>query len=308
MNINLSSANKPRITPKGLLVAIGGNEDKINDLQILYTILSLVKKQKKNIEIITTASRYSDEAGEAYLKAFANIDHTVGSMHIATREQAADINFVRRITEADIIFFTGGYQLRITSILGGSPIEKELLRRYEQDDCIIAGTSAGASAMSKTMIYGGEGRVALRKGTINVSTGLGLIDNAIIDTHFVERGRFSRLMQIVSTNSSNTGIGLGEDAAIVIEGGRILRAIGSGVTAILDGQHIKHTNIADIDADESIAIENLVIHTIVNGYGYDLCEKKYLKPDDLEKLNLVESEANTHENNGTESDTGPKLL
>ncbi len=302
MNINQSSNSKSRITPKGKLVAIGGNEDKIKDLQILYTILSLVKKQKKNIEIITTASRYSDEAGEAYLKAFANIDHTVGSMHITTREQAADINLVRRITEADIIFFTGGYQLRITSILGGSPIEKELLRRYEQDDCIIAGTSAGASAMSKTMIYGGEGKVALRKGTINVSTGLGFIDNAIIDTHFVERGRFSRLMQIVSTNSSNTGIGLGEDAAIVIEGGRILRAIGSGVTAILDGQLLRHTNIADIDADEAIAIENLVIHTIVNGYGYDLCEKKYLRPEDLEKLKLGESEDNTHENNGTKSD------
>lgn len=302
--MNLSSMNKPRIIPKGLLVAIGGNEDKIKDLQILYTILSLVKKQKKTIEIITTASRYSDEAGEAYFKAFANIDHTVGSMHISTREQAADISLVQRITEADIIFFTGGYQLRITSILGGSPIEKELLRRYEQDECIIAGTSAGASAMSKTMLYGGEGRIALRKGTINVSTGLGLIDNAIIDTHFVERGRFSRLMQIVSTNSRNTGIGLGEDAAIVIEGGRILRAIGSGVTAILDGQHIKHTNIADIDADEPIAIENLVIHTIVNGYGYDLCEKKFLKPDDLEKLKLVESEANTHENSGAESDSG----
>ncbi|MEN1758876.1 cyanophycinase [Anoxynatronum sibiricum] len=307
---NYISANgKPRVIPKGLLVAIGGNEDKINDQQILSTILSLVKKQKKHIEIITTASRYSEEAGEAYFKAFArDSDHIVGSMHITSREQAADISLVKRITAADIIFFTGGYQLRITSVLGGSPIEKELLRRYEQECCIIAGTSAGASAMSKTMIYGGEERVALRKGTINVTTGLGLIDNAIIDTHFVERGRFSRLMQVVSTNSGNTGIGLGEDAAIIIESGCILRAIGSGVTVILDGQYRKHTNIAEIIADEAIAIENLVIHTIVNGYGYDLCEKKYLKPEDLKWLNPVESEENTHENTGNESDTRPQLL
>ena len=135
--------------------------------------------------------------------------------------------------------------------------------------------------MSKTMICGGDSREALRKGTINVSSGIGLIDNAIIDTHFVERGRFSRLMQIVSMNPSNTGIGLGEDAGIIIEGGCILRAIGSGITVILDGQHLEHTNVADIYFDEAIAIENLIIHTIVNGYGYDLCEKKYLKPDNL---------------------------
>jgi cyanophycinase len=126
---------------------------------------------------------------------------------------------------------------------------------------------------------------------------MGLIDNVIIDTHFVERGRFSRLMEVVSMNSSITGIGLGEDAAIVIEDGCILKAIGSGVTVIMDGQHLRHTNVADISFDEAIAIENLAIHTIVNGYGYDLCNKKYLKPDDLEKLNMLESEANTHENN-----------
>jgi cyanophycinase len=286
------------ILPKGLLVAIGGNEDKEYDLRILYTILSLVKKQKKNIEIITTASRYSEDAGKAYYKAFTNeSDHTVGLMHITTREQANDISLLQRITAADVIFFTGGYQLRITSVLGGSLIEKEILRRYEEDYCIIAGTSAGASAMSRTMIYGGEGKTALRKGTVKVSAGMGLIDNVIIDTHFVERGRFSRLMEVVSMNSSITGIGLGEDAAIVIEDGCILKAIGSGVTVIMDGQHLRHTNVADISFDEAIAIENLAIHTIVNGYGYDLCNKKYLKPDDLEKLNMLESEANTHENN-----------
>jgi cyanophycinase len=275
-------------------VAIGGNEDKEYDLRILFTILSLVKKQKKNIEIITTASRFSEDAGLAYHKAFTReSDHTVGLMHIATREQANDLAMLERITAADVIFFTGGYQLRITSVLGGSLIEKEILRRYEQDYCIIAGTSAGAAAMSRTMIYGGEGQTALRKGTVKVSSGMGLIDNVIIDTHFVERGRFSRLMEVVSMNSGITGIGLGEDAAIVIEDGYILKAIGSGITVIIDGQHLKHTNVADIEFNDGIAIENLVIHTIVNGYGYDLSEKKYLKPDDLERLHRSESEGNT---------------
>ncbi len=282
MTNNSFSNWKHGIIPKGLLVAIGGNEDKKHDQEIISTILSLVKKQKKKIEIITTASGFPEEVGRAYCTAFSkDSDHSVEFMHVSTREQANDVNLLQRIIAADVIFFTGGDQLRITSVLGGSPIEKEILRKYKQDYCIIAGTSAGASAMSKTMIFGGDSRDALHKGKINVSTGIGLIDNAIFDTHFVERGRFSRLMQVVSMHPSNTGIGLGEDAGIVIEGGCILKAIGSGITVILDGQDIKHTNVAEIYFDEAIAIEKLIVHTIVNGYGYNLCEKKYLRPDDL---------------------------
>lgn len=298
MNNDSSYIYENRIIPKGLLVAIGGNEDKEHDMQIFNTILSLVNKKKKNIEIITTASSYPEEAGMAYYRVFTrDSENSVGLMHISTREQASDVSLLKRITAADIVFFTGGDQLRITSVLGGTPIENEILRRYEHEFCIISGTSAGASAMSKTMICGGDSREALRKGTINVSIGIGLIDNAIIDTHFIERGRFSRLMQIVSMNPSNIGIGIGEDSGIVIQGGCILKAIGSGITVILDGQYLKYTNVADIDSDEAIAIENLVIHTVVNGYGYDLCEKKYLRPHDLDRINRIESEGNDSENN-----------
>jgi len=298
MNSQTAPLSKKPIIPKGLLVAIGGKEDKENDLQILSTVMSLANKEKKKIEIITTASQHPEEVGSDYYRIFTkDPNHTVGLLHISTREQAADVSFLERISEADVIFFTGGDQLRITSILGGSPIEGEILRRYREEFCIIAGTSAGASAMSKTMINGGDSREALRKGTINVSSGIGLVDNAIIDTHFVERGRFSRLMQTVSMNPRNTGIGLGEDSGIVIEDGCILKAIGGGITVILDGQNLEYTNVANINSDESIAIENLVIHTIVDGYGYDLCRKKYLKPDDLRRMHLGESEENTNENN-----------
>ncbi len=286
-----------RIKPKGLLVVIGGNEDKENELQILSTILSLVKKRKKTIEIITTASQCPEEASREYCKAFTkDHDHAVELMHISTREQASDVRLLKRITAADIVFFTGGDQLRITSILGGSPIEKEILRRYVEEFCVIAGSSAGASVMSKTMIVGGDSSEALRKGTLGVSAGMGLIDNVIIDTHFVERGRFSRLMQIVSMNPSNTGIGLGEDSGIIVEGGSILRAIGSGTTVILDGEHLKSTNVANIDSDEPIAIENLILHTMVHGYGYNLCKKQYLEPDDLREMDLGKSEVTTDEN------------
>ena len=295
-NLEISKEKKCLIS-KGLLVAIGGREDKKDDLHILSTVMSLTNKRKKKIEILTTASQYPEQIGRDYYKIFKqDPDHTVGLMHICTRQQANDVRFLERISEADVIFFTGGDQLRITSIIGGSLIEEELLRKYHQERIIIAGTSAGASAMSKTMINSGDSSEALRKGTVNISSGIGLIDNAIIDTHFVERGRFSRLMQIVSMNPRNIGIGLGEDAGIVIEGGCFLRAIGGGITVILDGQNLLYTNVANIASDESIAIENLIIHTIVNGYGYDLCKKKYLKPEHIKMMNTVESQENKYKN------------
>lgn len=287
MNNNPSIKVNQSIIPKGILVAIGGNEDKKYELKIFKTMMSLVKKKKITIEIITTASRYPEEAGMDYYNVFTrNKDNKVELMHIKTREDAYDSKYLDRIKAADIIFFTGGDQLRITSILGGTLIEKEIIRRYINEFCIISGSSAGATAMSKTMICGGDSSEALRKGTVNISTGLGLIDNVIIDTHFIKRGRFSRLMAIISMNPSSIGIGLGEDSGIIIENGNIIRAIGNGITVVFDGQDLKHTNVADINSDEAIAIENLKMHTIVNGYGYDLNENKYLKPEDLEKMTL----------------------
>lgn len=279
------------LTPKGFLVLIGGNEDKEKNSKIFSTILSLIKKKNKNIEIVTTASQFPEQLGQEYYRVFKkDKDNNVGIINISKREQAYDLNLLERISNADIIFFTGGDQLRITSILGGTPIEKEILRKYFQEICVISGSSAGASVMSKTIITGGDSKEALQKGKVRVSTGIGLIEDVIIDTHFIERGRFSRLMQIISMNPGNIGVGIGENSGIIIQSGYILKAIGKGITVILDGQNLKYTNVADIYTDESIAIENLVIHTIVNGFGYDLCNKKYLNPEELIKLYSVESE------------------
>lgn len=268
--------------PMGLLVAIGGREDKEDDLEILTTLVSLVNNKIPKVEVITTATNFPQETGEEYIAAFSKEEEiSVGILNIENRETAANLEYLKRIRSADIIFFTGGDQLRITSILAGSPIIEEIKRRYLEEFCIIAGTSAGAAAMSRTMIYGGDSSEALQKGAVNVGDGLGLIDNLIIDTHFVERGRFSRLMQVLSINPTNLGIGLGEDAGIIIEKGHIIKAIGNGVVVIFDGQNLKYSNVADISYDEAIAMENMIVHTISSGYGYDLRTRKYLRPEDL---------------------------
>jgi cyanophycinase len=208
-------------------------------------------------------------------------------MHIKSREEAQDPALIERLKKADIIFFSGGDQLRITSILGGSPVLKEARRRYFFESVIVAGTSAGAAAMPDTMIYGGLATEALLKGSVHMTGGIGLISNVIIDSHFIKRARFSRLMQIISSHPGHIGIGLGEDTGVVIEKNRFIKAIGSGLVVIFDGQDLRYTNITDVSEGEAIAIENIRVHTIVKGFGYDLRERKYLKPEDLECLELT---------------------
>ncbi len=285
--------------PRGLLVAIGGSEDRKEDLEILSTLITLVDSSLPKIEIITTATKFPEKAGREYTAAFSRGGNcSVDILNIVSRETTGDASFLKRIDSADVIFFTGGDQLRITSILAGSQMMKKIKRKYLEDYCVIAGTSAGAAAMSKTMIFGGDSKEALQKGAVNIGEGIGLIDNVIIDTHFVERGRFSRLMQVLSINPTNIGIGLGEDAGIIIEKGHIIRAIGTGLVVILDGQALKYSNVADIKYHEAIAMENLIIHTIVDEHGFDVRARKYLRPEDLSDISGPDERGNKNENTG----------
>ncbi len=265
--------------PKGVLVAIGGGEDKKKDLFILRATLELAKKPDPCIALITSASSEPESQAKKYLRAFNKIGVSdVHVLDIRTREQATDTDVLDLIKCSDIIFFSGGDQLRITSILGGSPILRELRRMYFEEECVVAGTSAGASALSETMIYEGESPEALKKGTVQMTSGIGLVRKVVIDSHFIKRGRFSRLMETVTSNPGVIGLGLGEDTGVIIREGHILEAIGQGLIVIFDGQQIKHTNIADIPAGQAIAVDNVIVHTLVKGYCYDLLSREYLKP------------------------------
>jgi cyanophycinase len=273
------------LVPKGLLVAVGGNEDKEHDLIILRKIVSLIKIQTVNIEIITTASEIPEEVGEMYYRSFNRIGNTVVRfMHIITREQAEEKQFIERLKNCDVVFFTGGDQLRISSILGGTLFLDTILNKYFTEECIIAGTSAGATAMSQTMIFDGESGEALIKGSVNVTAGIGLVKNLIIDSHFIKRGRFSRLMELISSSPGHIGIGLGEDTGIIIRNGYLIEAIGNGLVVIFNGKFIKHSNISYIDKGQAIAVENMHVHVIVDGYGYDILNGIFLQPLNLKEM------------------------
>lgn len=171
--------------------------------------------------------------------------------------------------------FSGGNQLRLSSIFGGTEFLDVLKQRYNEG-FLIAGTSAGAMAMSNTMIYEGNAALANLKGEVKITTGLGLLQNVIIDTHFDKRGRFNRLAQAVAAQPGAIGIGLGEDTGVIVSQGHELKAIGSGSVVIVDGKNIEHNNIADIDFGKPISVENIIVHIMSKGDVYNLSTRQFI--------------------------------
>jgi len=279
------------MTPKGKLIAIGGAEDKGTDLEagiiqrsqlnffeigILKTISDLLTEKKDRIEIITTASSIPDEVGEQYISAFGKLGcSNVGHLRIRVREDALMEESVERLKACKAVLFSGGNQLRLSSIFGGTEFLDLLKQRYEEEYFLIAGTSAGAMAMSLTMIYEGNAINAHLKGEVKITTGLGFINGVIIDSHFNKRGRFSRLAQAVAANPGTIGIGLGEDTGIIVKDGEELHAIGTGSVVILDGRNIRYNNIADIEFDQPISVENIIVHIMAKGNIYNVRTRKF---------------------------------
>lgn len=278
--------------PTGKLISIGGNEFKFQnededsiidrldgdffELSILARFVSESGGVDAHIEVITTASSIPMEVGESYLHAFNKIGCTkVGFLHIRNREDAQKPEYLERLAQAKGVMFSGGNQYRLTTIFGGSEFLKTLHRRYENDGLIIAGTSAGAMAMSQTMIYQGSSTRALLKGEVKITTGFGLMKDVIIDSHFVTRGRFGRLSQAVASNPSCIGIGLGEDTGILVTNGNEFQVIGSGLVLIFDGHEIKHNNISDLPEGTPISIEHLIVHAMAKGDKYNVANRKF---------------------------------
>lgn len=191
-------------------------------------------------------------------------------LHIEKREQALSQSIFDRIQAADVVMFTGGDQLRLTSILGGTPMHDLIIQKYETEEFVYAGTSAGAAAASQSMIYQGSSSEALLKGEIKITSGLGLIDDVVVDTHFVQRGRIGRLFQAVVSNPKTLGIGLGEDTGLLITEGTKMEALGSGLVILVDGRNIADTNLTQVELGKPISIKNLVVHVMSQRDVYNL--------------------------------------
>lgn len=280
---------------KGKLIIIGGHEDKgieendkehINpefvEQEILKRILAETENTEGCIEVITTASEsYADELGKNYTEAFKSLGcKTTEVIDIRERTQAFEEEYQERIKKSSGVLFTGGDQLRLSTILGGTPFLDLIYERYHKENFVIAGTSAGAMVMSNSMIYEGRGDKAFYKGQLKITSGLGFFPGVIIDTHFIRRGRFGRLAQAVGINPSYIGIGLEEDTALVVTRGNRMETIGSGNVIIIDGHMIQNSNIISIEDGAPISINSLLVHIMAKGDSYLLNERRMMQAED----------------------------
>ncbi len=273
------------MNPKGILIPIGGNEDKgfhgeeseTYDLDyIAEGILSHVAIQcsmeQPKVLVIPTASRIPVEVSANYTEAFQKLGCTdVTCLDIRKRSEADKEEYLSLLRQANCVMFSGGDQSRISKIIGGTKFHQILQERYQQDEnFVVAGTSAGAMAMSQEMIAGGSSTEALQKGAVKMRKGLGLCPEVIFDTHFIKRGRFGRVTEAIAKHPECIGIGLAEDTGMIIKEGRYCTVIGSGMVIIFDGSKFQHNNQRILEEGTPMSITNMVVNVLSNSDQYDL--------------------------------------
>ncbi|MCX7781555.1 MAG: cyanophycinase [Negativicutes bacterium] len=254
----------------GNLLIIGGNEDKQGECLILRKFVAMSGGREAKLAVITTATEMPREVGDEYRAMFRDLGAASTSiLFIGNREAANDRNQVSELENATGIFFTGGDQLRLTSILGGSRVDMAIRAAYRRGT-VIAGTSAGASVMSDTMIVEGDSSDTLKKSSVNMAHGMGLLEEVVIDQHFAQRGRINRLLAAVAQNPYVLGIGIDEDTALIVSPDAKCEVIGSQTVTIVDGKHIIHSNISESKPFEALALTNVTLHVLPTGFGFDL--------------------------------------
>jgi cyanophycinase len=263
--------------PRGCLIIIGGHEDR--DPQGERTILREVARHVRGGKLVlaTVASHRPEGYFDEYEKAFADLD--VGELvelYVEERSRAGDQEKLSVLDDAEAVFFSGGDQLRITSQIGDTGIEAKVRAIYERGG-LIAGTSAGASVMSETMLVKGSSKETHRIGDLHMSPGMGLVRDVIIDQHFAERGRMGRLLGAVAHNPRVLGLGIDEDTAVVVQGDEF-RVIGSGGVYVVDGTDVSYCNLAEARAECALSMHDVRVHVLSDGDGYDLKARKPISP------------------------------
>ncbi|MCW3079884.1 cyanophycinase [Segetibacter sp.] len=282
----MAEANKTGCpVPAGTLLVIGGAENKgeqkakkkhtpsdFERLQVLNCFIKLTGKEDPQVEVITSASTEGNESFEDYRKAFeeCNISRVGHIHHIQRHDVLHDQALIERMEKADGIFFAGGDQLKYTYLYGGTPFLTCLKQRYINDKIVIAGTSAGAMALSTPMIYAGNDEVQELGGMIKITTGLEFLKDVCIDTHFVQRGRFVRMAQVVATNPTCIGMGIEEDTAMIVRNGLDAEVVGTGTIIIIEGFHVSEASIDQFTSDKPVTIRNLKMHILSDGDKYTI--------------------------------------
>lgn len=256
-------------TRNGFIVPIGGAEEKIGDSRILTRFVELCGGRDAHIVVIPTASEL-DDTGARYEEVFSRLGAgRVQALPIKVREDCEREDWLEALASADGIFMTGGNQLRLSTILGGTAIARGL-REASARGAHVGGTSAGAGFMSEHMIaFGGEGLLP-RAGLVTMAPGLGLTNRVVVDHHFAERARLGRLLTALGLNPFAVGLGLDENTAAFIGPDDVLEVVGSGSVTIVDPADIEYSNLYARSEGEPICLVNVRIHFLVDGWSFDL--------------------------------------
>lgn len=273
----------------GTLIPIGGNEDKgvssnenytleFIEEGILYHVVKEAGGIKAKIVIIPTASSIPEEVGENYIDAFNKLGcKDVHVLDIRSKKDSEKKSSIELIETANCIMFSGGNQSKITDKIGGTSLHDIMITRFKNEiGFVIAGTSAGAMVMANEMIAGGSATEAFFKGTVTMYKGLGLLPGLILDTHFIQRGRFGRQSEAVAKFPNLIGIGLAEDTGLIIKNGNECTVIGSGMVIVFDGSSLTHNNEEILAEGTPMTMANLTVHVLSNGDKYDINNREVI--------------------------------
>ncbi|WP_395338439.1 cyanophycinase [Ningiella sp. W23] len=258
---------------RGYVIPIGGAEEKVNNPEILSRFVALCGSADADICIVPTASQLED-TGERYQKLFTELG--AGKTHflpISERSDAQNEDYLAQLETCTGVFITGGNQLRLSTILGGTPIATAI-RRLNAKGVHIAGTSAGAAIVSQHMITGGNTGIVPTEDGVSLAPGMGLINTIVVDQHFNERNRLSRLLSAVSYNPFLIGIGLDEDTAAFIDENNEFTVVGSGAITIIDPSDIEYSSMAEARTGDALTLLNLKVHILAAGSRYNISDRQ----------------------------------
>jgi cyanophycinase len=272
--------------PQGTVIVIGGAEDKVRDRVILGRFAALAGGSDARIAVLATASSFGMEAGERYREVFTELGAAeVTPLNAVTRMQANDEHIAQIVRGSTGIFLTGGNQLRLSSMIGGTRLADAILTRF-RDGAVVAGTSAGASAVSSHMIAFGASGATPKHRMAQIAAGLGLLPGVIVDQHFQQRNRLGRLLSLIAQNPSLLGLGVDEDTAGVVGPDQVMEVIGRGSITVVDGA-ASETDAWEIRGHRPLMISGVVLHSLPAGYRFDLRRRMRVTAP---ALHLVEGE------------------
>jgi cyanophycinase len=265
--------------PVGPVMVIGGAEDKLGERVILSRFVQLAGGDKAQICVISTASSLGEAATDLYRHIFTRLGAAgVTGLRPETREEANDPGTVDALKKASGIFMTGGNQLRLSSVIGGTKLGGAILEAHGRG-VVVAGTSAGASAVATHMMAFGSSGATPKNRMAHVSVGLGLLVNVVVDQHFEQRTRLGRLLAVVAQSPSLIGLGLDEDTAAIVDANDILEVIGRGAVTIIDGSDVI-TDAFQATGHKPMMVSNARLHSLPSGYRFDLRARRVLPLDD----------------------------